>query len=92
MVQLSGDDVNLVHHAYGSNGIITEVEMPLAPAWPWREAIVAVPRIHDGGELRACARHVGRHRQEADLGAQLADPGMLPPLGPSCGRQGMVLA
>lgn len=44
-VQLTGDRVNLVHHAYGSNGIITEVEMPLAPAWPWREHIVAFPEF-----------------------------------------------
>ncbi|MFT3801898.1 MAG: FAD-binding oxidoreductase [Burkholderiaceae bacterium] len=40
VVQLRGDDVNRVHHAYGSNGIITELEMPLAPAWPWREVVV----------------------------------------------------
>ncbi|MDP9901987.1 FAD-binding oxidoreductase [Variovorax ginsengisoli] len=45
VVQLRGDDVNLVHHAYGSNGIITEVEMPLAPAWPWREQIVLFPEF-----------------------------------------------
>lgn len=43
VVQLSGDRVNLVHHAYGSNGIITELEMPLAPAWSWQEAIVVFP-------------------------------------------------
>jgi FAD/FMN-containing dehydrogenase len=40
VVEVRGGDVNLVHHAYGSNGLITEVEMPLAPAWPWVEAIV----------------------------------------------------
>ncbi|RYY67934.1 MAG: FAD-binding oxidoreductase, partial [Comamonadaceae bacterium] len=45
VVQLDGDRVNLVHHAYGSNGIITEVEMPLAPAWPWREHIVVFPEF-----------------------------------------------
>jgi FAD/FMN-containing dehydrogenase len=45
IVQLAGDRVNLVHHAYGSNGIITEVEMPLAPAWPWREQIVVFPEF-----------------------------------------------
>jgi hypothetical protein len=44
-VQLTGDRVNLVHHAYGSNGIITELEMPLAPAWDWREAIVVFPEF-----------------------------------------------
>jgi len=40
IVEVRGDDVNLVHHAYGTNGLITEIEMPLAPAWPWKEAIV----------------------------------------------------
>jgi len=40
IVEVRGDDVNLVHHAYGTNGIITEIELPLAPAWPWREAVV----------------------------------------------------
>jgi FAD/FMN-containing dehydrogenase len=44
-VQLTGDDVNLVHHAYGSNGIITEVELPLAPAWDWQEHILAFPEF-----------------------------------------------
>jgi len=43
IVELRGEAVNLVHHAYGANGIITEVEMPLAPAWAWREAIVTFP-------------------------------------------------
>jgi FAD/FMN-containing dehydrogenase len=41
LIELTGDDLELVHHAYGANAIITEVAMPLAPAWPWRECIVA---------------------------------------------------
>jgi len=45
VAQLTGDRVNLVHHAYGSNGIVTEVEMPLAPAWPWREQVVVFPEF-----------------------------------------------
>lgn len=45
IVELAGDDVNLVHHAYGSNGIITEVELPLAPAWDWREHVVLFPEF-----------------------------------------------
>lgn len=44
-VQLTGDDVNLVHHAYGSNGIITEVELPLAQAWDWQEHVVVFPEF-----------------------------------------------
>jgi len=45
VVELRGDRVNLVHHAYGSNGIMTEVEMPLAPAWAWQEQIVVFPEF-----------------------------------------------
>ncbi len=43
IVELRGKDVRLAHHAYGAAGIITEVEMPLAPAWNWVESIVAFP-------------------------------------------------
>jgi len=43
IIELRGRDIELVHHAYGTNGIIAEIEMPLAPAWNWREVIVAFP-------------------------------------------------
>jgi FAD/FMN-containing dehydrogenase len=41
VIDLRGDDVQKVNHAYGTNGIITELEIPLAPAYPWAECIVA---------------------------------------------------
>lgn len=40
VIEVRGLEVNRLHHAYGTNGIITELEMPLAPAYRWREAIV----------------------------------------------------
>jgi FAD/FMN-containing dehydrogenase len=40
VIELRGDDVQKVNHAYGTNGIITQLEMPLAPAYPWSELIV----------------------------------------------------
>jgi FAD/FMN-containing dehydrogenase len=43
LIELRGADTRLAHHAYGATGIITEIEMPLAPAWNWIEAIVAFP-------------------------------------------------
>jgi FAD/FMN-containing dehydrogenase len=43
IVELRGRDIELVHHAYGTNCIIAEIEMPLAPAWNWREAVVTFP-------------------------------------------------
>jgi FAD/FMN-containing dehydrogenase len=35
VLELTGDDLAKVAHAYGTNGIITEVEMPLGPAYRW---------------------------------------------------------
>ena len=40
VIELRGDEVQQVNHAYGTNGIITELEIPLAPAYPWTEVIV----------------------------------------------------
>ena len=40
VLSLRGDRVQKVNHAYGTNGIITELEIPLAPAYPWAEIIV----------------------------------------------------
>ncbi|MBE9003539.1 FAD-binding oxidoreductase [Fortiea sp. LEGE XX443] len=41
VIELRGDDVQKVNHAWGINGIITVVEIPLAPAYPWAEVIVS---------------------------------------------------
>ncbi len=40
ILELKGDEVQKVLHAYGTTGIITELEMSLAPAYPWQEVIV----------------------------------------------------
>ncbi|MGK7926916.1 MAG: FAD-binding oxidoreductase [Spirulina sp.] len=40
VLELRGDEVQQVNHAYGTNGIIIELEIPLAPAYPWAELIV----------------------------------------------------
>ncbi len=39
-LELMGDAIQNVNHAYGTNGVITAVDMPLAPAWPWVDLIV----------------------------------------------------
>jgi FAD/FMN-containing dehydrogenase len=49
-IELRGRDVLKVMHAYGVNGIITEVEVPLAPSHPWCE------RIATFASLSAAAR------------------------------------
>ena len=42
-VELRGQDAQLIHHTYGATGIITEIEMALAPSWAWIEALVTFP-------------------------------------------------
>jgi len=39
VLDLSGEDLHKVTHAYGTNGIITEIELPLAPAYDWVDLI-----------------------------------------------------
>jgi FAD/FMN-containing dehydrogenase len=41
ILDLRGDDVQKVIHAYGTTGIVTAVEMPLAPAHAWIDLVVA---------------------------------------------------
>ena len=40
VLELTGEDLHKVTHAYGTNGIITEVEMPLTAAYDWVDVIV----------------------------------------------------
>ena len=39
LIELIGSDIQKVHHAYGTNGIITEMDVRLAPAEDWRHMI-----------------------------------------------------
>lgn len=41
VLELRDADCNLVNRTYGSTGIVTEVEVPLAPRRDWRDAVVA---------------------------------------------------
>jgi FAD/FMN-containing dehydrogenase len=46
-VELRTDAAQKVNRAYGTTGIITALEMPLAPAWPWIDVIVAFDDFYD---------------------------------------------
>jgi FAD/FMN-containing dehydrogenase len=39
-LELTGADLHKAIHAYGTNGVITEVEVPLAPKYDWVDVIV----------------------------------------------------
>jgi FAD/FMN-containing dehydrogenase len=38
---LRGHEVNRVHHAYGTNGVITELDIAMAPAQAWLDYVVS---------------------------------------------------
>lgn len=40
VIEFTGEELHRVSHAYGTNGVITEVEMPLAPAYDWVDVMV----------------------------------------------------
>lgn len=78
VVRLEGADVLKVLHAYGINGIILSVTVPLAPAHPWAERIVAFPDL-------VSAAAFGQEFTEADGIAKklvsVFDPAIPPKLG-----------
>ncbi len=43
VIELHGDEIQQVHHAYGTNGIITEVEVALSPAVDWVHVLAHFP-------------------------------------------------
>lgn len=43
VITLVGDEIQQVHHAFGTNGIITEVEVALSPAVEWVHVIALFP-------------------------------------------------
>jgi FAD/FMN-containing dehydrogenase len=51
ILELTGEDLHKVAHAYGTNGIITQVEMPLAPAYDWVDVILGFDSLRAATEF-----------------------------------------
>ena len=47
VLELRGADVNQVHHAYGTNGIITELRIAMARTHDWIDCVVEFSRFAD---------------------------------------------
>lgn len=47
VLELHGADVNRVHHAYGTNGIITELRIAMARTHDWIDCVVEFPLFAD---------------------------------------------
>jgi FAD/FMN-containing dehydrogenase len=66
VIELRDADCNLVNRTYGTTGIVTEVEVPLAPRRVWRDAVVAFADFMD-------AARAGDALARAGLGAKFCD-------------------
>ena len=53
ILEFTGEELHRVSHAYGTNGIITEVELPLAPAYDWVAIFVTTENFPDAARLAA---------------------------------------
>ncbi|MFD2238054.1 FAD-binding oxidoreductase [Aureimonas populi] len=67
VLKLEGADVLKVAHAYGTNGIITEVEIPLTAAYDWVGVILGFPDI-----IEACRFGEALGRQDGILVKEIA--------------------
>jgi FAD/FMN-containing dehydrogenase len=47
VLELRGDDADLVQFSFGTTGLVTEVELPLTVAWPWRDVIYSFEGLDD---------------------------------------------
>jgi len=47
ILEFRGEELARVSHAYGTNGIITELEMPLAPAYDWVDMAIGFDEFDD---------------------------------------------
>ncbi|OSP55843.1 FAD-binding oxidoreductase [Pseudoruegeria sp. SK021] len=50
-IDLTGADIPKASHAYGVNGVITEVEIPLDPATDWVDVLIGAERLEPLTEL-----------------------------------------
>lgn len=51
VLTLSGSDLHKVSHAYGTNGIITEVTMPLTASYDWVDVLVGFESFADAAQF-----------------------------------------
>ncbi len=65
-IELRADAAQKVNRAYGTTGIITALEMPLAPAWPWIDVIVTFDDFVEAVQFGLRGRARRRRREEAD--------------------------
>lgn len=72
IIEFRGDDALDLHHAYGTNGVITELEFAMAPAMRWHEAIITFDDFMDAARFGQATAATGGVVKK--LVTVLADP------------------
>lgn len=88
VLELRGDDCNLVNRTYGSTGIVTEVEVPLAPHVGWRDAVAAFPDFMSAARAGDALARSGLGPKFCDVLEDTAAIGLPPVLGPDIAPPG----
>lgn len=81
VVELRGEECNLVNRTYGSTGIVTEVEVPLAPHRDWRDAVAAFGDFMDAARAGDALARSGLGAKFCDVLENTAAIGLPPVLG-----------
>ncbi|EGD58073.1 FAD linked oxidase domain protein [Novosphingobium nitrogenifigens DSM 19370] len=75
LIELTGAEAQAAVHAYGTNGIIVEAELALAPLGRWHDRIYALP---DLGAAMDLADRIGRDRTLAKKQLAVVDAAVIP--------------
>ena len=65
IIELRGDAAQKINRAYGTTGIITALEMPLAPVWKWIDVVVVFDDFIDAAAFGYEAASGRRHREKS---------------------------
>ena len=84
VLELLGTEAQAVNHAYGTTGIITALEMPLAPAYPWIDVVVAFDDFYEAIAFGRELAHADGIMKKLVTPIQWPLPTYFGPLKPHC--------
>ena len=68
VLELRGKDIDKVLHAYGTNGIITQIDLPLTHCTHWQQVAIGFERLKEAHDFCwALGRSEGIHKREIAL-------------------------
>ena len=75
IVELRGQETRIINHAYGTTGLVTELEVPVAPRTDWQDIAVAFPTLNEATVFaRSLAMQTGIDKKLVSV----ADDGLVP--------------